>query len=185
MFSNKSQKHINMCQNQSVPRIAETGISSTETFSIRKRFRLLLKRWLSLPMKRGIKASINKLITWFSKPDTNKKKLPVHNSNNSLLNLWAGDWVRIRSKEEIKMTLDHWNELRGCSFLDEMFSYCETIHQVLKPVERFVDERDCRVKKGRGVVLLEGVICQGTELYGRCDRSCFYFWRTEWLEKVN
>jgi len=27
--------------------------------------------------------------------------------------------------------------------------------------------------------------CQGTSDYGRCDRSCFYFWREEWLEKIN
>jgi hypothetical protein len=51
-------------------------------------------------------------------------------------------------------------------------------------VERFVDERDYRVKKASGVVLLEGSLCQGTELYGPCDRSCFFFWREEWLEKV-
>jgi hypothetical protein len=184
MFINKSQKHVNMCQNQSVPRLAETVITITETFSIKKRFRLLMKRWFSLRIKMRIKASISKLITWFSKPDEEKEKLLAQISNNTSLNLKAGDWVRVRSKEEIDVTLDHWGELRGCSFLGEMYLYCGTRHQVLKPVERFVDERDSRVKKGRGVVLLEGVICEGTELYGRCDRSCFYFWRTEWLEKV-
>jgi hypothetical protein len=52
-------------------------------------------------------------------------------------------------------------------------------------VKTFVDERDCRVKKVKGVYLLEGVNCQGFELYGECDRACFYFWREEWLEKIN
>jgi len=29
------------------------------------------------------------------------------------------------------------------------------------------------------------VYCQGTPDLGRCDRSCFYFWREEWLEKLD
>jgi hypothetical protein len=65
-----------------------------------------------------------------------------------------------------------------------MWQYCGTTQKVLKPVKRFVDERDCRVKKVKGVYLLEGVNCQGFELYGECDRACFYFWREEWLEKL-
>jgi hypothetical protein len=27
-------------------------------------------------------------------------------------------------------------------------------------------------------------MCQGTKDFGRCDRSCFFFWREEWLEKL-
>jgi hypothetical protein len=55
----------------------------------------------------------------------------------------------------------------------------------LKPVKRFVDERDYRVKKAKGIILLEGLICEGTPDYGQCDRACFYFWRQEWLEKMD
>ena len=57
--------------------------------------------------------------------------------------------------------------------------------EFFKPLARFVDERDLRVKKSSGIVLLEGVRCQGTADFGRCDRSCLLFWREEWLEKVN
>jgi hypothetical protein len=56
---------------------------------------------------------------------------------------------------------------------------------VFKPLERFVDERDLRVKSSKGIVLLDGVTCQGTGDFGRCDRSCFLFWREEWLEKID
>jgi len=48
-------------------------------------------------------------------------------------------------------------------------------------VQRFLDERDYRVKKARGIVLLEGLTCEGTRDYGPCDRNCYYFWREEWL----
>jgi hypothetical protein len=92
--------------------------------------------------------------------------------------------VRVKTREEIQATLDEWNELRGCLFMDAMVPYCGTTQRVFRRVERFVDERDYRVKKAKGVVLLEGLICNGTEQYGRCDRACYYFWRDEWLEKI-
>ena len=63
--------------------------------------------------------------------------------------------------------------------------YCGTTQRVLKPLERFVDERDLRVKTSRGIVLLDGVVCQGTADFGRCDRCCVMFWREEWLEKID
>jgi hypothetical protein len=97
--------------------------------------------------------------------------------------LVAGQSVRVRSREEIQATLDPWNCLKGCGLMEEMWQYCGTKQQVLKPVQRFLDEHDYRVKKARGVVILEGVHCQGTIDYGRCDRNCYYFWREEWLVK--
>ncbi len=61
---------------------------------------------------------------------------------------------------------------------------CGTTQRVLQPMERFLDERDYKVKKVKGLVLLAGVICRGTPVFGRCDRCCHLFWRQEWLEKI-
>lgn len=99
--------------------------------------------------------------------------------------LRAGDLVLVRSREEIEATLDDWRELKGCSFTSEMWVYCGTTQRVLKPMERFLDERDYRIKRCKGIVLLEGVICQGTVFPEGCDRSCYLFWREEWLEKID
>jgi len=96
----------------------------------------------------------------------------------------AGDWVRVRSREEIEATLNHWGQLKGCSFMPEMAQYCGTTQRVLKRMERFVDERDLRAKKVRGIALLEGLRCEGTAEFGRCDRARLYFWREEWLERT-
>jgi hypothetical protein len=101
------------------------------------------------------------------------------------LPLQAGERVRIRSKAEIQATLDHWNSLKGCTFLEEMWPYCGTSQRVQKRMERFLDERDYRLKRTSGSVLLEGVICNGTVDFGKCDRSCFFFWREEWLERID
>lgn len=93
-----------------------------------------------------------------------------------------GDLVRVRSLAEIEATLNHWHQLKGCTFMPEMAPYCDSRRRVLKVMERFVDERDLRVKKASGIVLLADVICAGTASFGRCDRCCFFFWREEWLE---
>ncbi len=117
---------------------------------------------------------------------TRNSEIPaVHVTDMTPIEFNPGDQVLVRPKDQIRATLNHQNELKGCSFLPEMEQYCGTTQRVLKPVNRFVDERDYRVKSMKGVYLLEGVICQGFELYGKCDRSCFYYWREEWLEKVD
>lgn len=96
----------------------------------------------------------------------------------------ARQLVRVRSNEEIQTTLDNWNHLKGCAYMEEMWSYCGTNQRILRPVNKFVDERDHRLKRARGIVFLEGVHCEGTIDYGRCDRNCYYFWREEWLEMI-
>jgi hypothetical protein len=68
--------------------------------------------------------------------------------------------------------------------MDEMWEYCGTTQRVFKRVEQFLDERDLCVHRVKHIVLLEGVVCGGTRDYGRCDRACFFFWREEWLEKL-
>ena len=99
--------------------------------------------------------------------------------------LQPGDWVRVRRREEIQATLGKWNSFKGCSFMEEMWDYCGTNQRVFKRIERFLDERDYHTKKVHGVVILDHVICQGTVDFGPCDRSCFFFWHEEWLEKIN
>jgi hypothetical protein len=98
--------------------------------------------------------------------------------------LVAGQVVRVRSRAEIRATLDDWNCLRGCGFMEEMWPYCDTTQTVAKRVQRFIDERDHQLKRARGIVFLKGLHCQGTVDYGRCDRNCLFFWREEWLEAI-
>jgi len=114
-----------------------------------------------------------------------KNVKPAVSSFDKIEPLIAGDWVRVRTLEEIEATLDHSRRLKGCSFAPEMAQYCGTTQQVLKPVARFVDERDLRIVRTKGIVILEGLTCQGMGSFGQCDRNCFFFWRIEWLEKVS
>lgn len=96
----------------------------------------------------------------------------------------VGNYVRVRSREEIQATLGNWNDLNGCAFMEEMWHYCGTTQQVLRRVERFLDERDYHTKQVRSIVILDHVNCQGTVDFGPCDRNCFFFWKEEWLKKI-
>lgn len=98
--------------------------------------------------------------------------------------LRPGDWVRIKSKKEIEQTLDEWRRLKGCAFMKEMWQFCGTEQRIFKKVRQFMDERDYVIKKTKGIYLLDNVYCDGAKDFGPCDRSCFYFWREEWLEKL-
>ena len=142
--------------------------------------------WLSFQSReRAFKNRTNDLMNRFCKL-TGKNTRPCTSlANVASTYLQAGDWVRLRPLDEIEATLNNWRQLRGCTFMPEMAHYCNTTQRVLKPMKRFVDERDLRVKRSSGIVLLEGVMCEGTAEFGRCDRACFYFWREEWLEKVD
>ena len=184
MSPEKSPNEV-VCQIQSVPQMAEPGATAEESFTLSQRLKLVLKRSLTTRFKKTMKDYVNKVIEYFPKSSTNAAKEPLALPSPAGAGLKVGDWVRVLSREEIQKSLDHWEELKGCGFMDEMWRYCGTEQQVFKRVERFVDERDYRIKKTTGVVLLNGVICEGTKLYGRCDRSCFFFWREEWLVRVD
>ena len=155
-----------------------------ETVPFRKLPRLLIRKMLGPQRIKAIKKSVNDFLNWYAKL-RNKPTKPSVQTPPVSNHLKAGDQVRVLSKEEIIATLNHWGQLRGCSFAPEMMQYCKTNQKVLKPVERFVDERDFKVRKTKGIVLLEGIICQGTASLGNCDRSCYYFWREEWLEQIH
>ena len=99
--------------------------------------------------------------------------------------LSSSDWVRVRPIEEIEATLDSQWQLNGVTFTPEMAEFCGTTQRILRPLRRFVDERDLRVKRASGIVLLEGIMCQGQSNTRSCDRACFYLWRDEWLEEAN
>jgi hypothetical protein len=146
--------------------------------------RLLARVWNNL-VKKTLKKGYGLYISWASRRTQKPGEGEISASQSSMINFAAGDIVRVRSRKEIHATLNPWKELRGCAFLESMWQYCGTTQRVLTPLEQFLDERDYKVKKVRGVVLLEGIICHGTPVFGRCDRCCHLFWRMEWLEKVD
>ena len=173
------QGHVD-CQIPSLQGMAE-GNAPVPRQSLLRLLKLAVRRRLSPRQERAFKARSNELMNLAARL-LRRETRPV--TTIASAGLEAGDRVRVRSREEIEVTLNHWGQLKGCSFMPEMAQYCGTTQLVHKAMERFVDERDLRVKKVKGIVLLEGLRCEGTAEFGRCDRSCLYFWREEWLERV-
>lgn len=153
--------------------------------SRRRSLKQLIRCYLGPRRMQAIERYASDLKNWYARLRGMKTK-PLAPAGHTPANpLKAGDRVRVRSKEEIEATLNHSRRLKGCSFPTEMLQFCNTTQRVLKPVERFVDERDLRVRRTKGIVLLENVICQGLASFGPCDRNCHFFWREEWLEKID
>lgn len=171
------------CQFASLKTIAE-GNAKSPPKSLTRSLVLTIRRHLNPSQDRMLHKHANALMERMSTIGSKNSPSADPAALAATTHLKAGDLVRVRSKEEIEATLNHLGQSKGCSFMAEMLPFCGTVHRVLKPMERFVDERDLRVKKCKGLITLEGVMCEGTTIFGRCDRSCFMFWREEWLERI-
>ena len=99
------------------------------------------------------------------------------------LGLRAGEWVEVRSKEEILSTLDKQGRLDGMPFMPEMLRHCGERHRVSKRAEKSCDT----VRTGQGrklfnTVHLEGLRCDGSA-HGGCQALCLFWWREAWLKR--
>jgi len=171
---------FNGCQLPCVPKFS-TGIANPTERTIIRRVKVLLAVPWNRHVKKWLKQVYYTSVRWrgdSSLQETVKVFTPA-------IPFTQGDLVRVRSREEILSTLDPFKELKGCAFLPDMYQYCGTDQRVRRSMRHFMDERDYKLKKARGVILLENVFCNGTPTFGECDRCCFLFWREEWLEKIN
>jgi hypothetical protein len=101
-----------------------------------------------------------------------------------VLNLEPGEWVEVRPAKEIQATLDARGRLRGLIFMAEMQQFCGKRFRVFKKVKTIVLETNQEMRKiGSPTVFLEGALCDGS-YHGGCDRTCFMFWREEWLRRI-
>lgn len=139
---------------------------------------------LGIRLRRGSRRRVAYLENLMRRRSERPAVAPVTTLVGDAPALQRGERVRVRSREEIRRTLDDWNMLRGCAFMNEMWSYCGTEQVVFKQVVRFLDERDYKVKRIQHTYQLENVLCSGSD-FGPCDRSCFFFWRDEWLERID
>ena len=166
--------HLDNCQIPGYPRIAEGEMEESLPSPVKWLKRAYARPW-NYVVKPILKRFVRQLYAWKTSLQSRHKPVDMTAPPSSQDHLQPGDFVRVRPREEIALTLDPFKELKGCAFLEYMWQYCGTTQRVLKPLERFLDERDYKVKKARGIVLLEGVLCQGTPVFGRCDRCCHLF----------
>jgi hypothetical protein len=104
------------------------------------------------------------------------------------LDLQPGEWVQVRSPEEIEVTLDRKGGNRGLSFDREMLRYCGQTLRVKARVDHIIDEKTGRmIHIRRDAIILEGGVCTGDCSTGRwfCPREIYAYWREGWLKRVD
>lgn len=95
----------------------------------------------------------------------------------------VGDWVEIRSKEEILRSLDKKGQLEGMPFMPQMFHYCGQKFVVYKRAHKTCDTvNPVRGRRVSNAVHLD-LRCDG-EAYGGCQAACLIFWKETWLRPV-
>jgi len=100
--------------------------------------------------------------------------------------LLAGDWVEVKSREQILATLDKDGNLDGMPFMPEMLRYCGQRFPVYKRAHKTCDYSTGGMEARRvpSTVHLDGLRCTG-EAHGGCQAECLLFWKEAWLKKVD
>jgi hypothetical protein len=98
--------------------------------------------------------------------------------------LKAGEWVEVRSKEEIFQTLDKNGRLEELPFMPEMLAFCGKRFRVYKRAHKTCDTvKDYKGRKMKAAVHLEAIRCNG-KAHGGCEAACLIFWKETWLKRV-
>jgi hypothetical protein len=98
--------------------------------------------------------------------------------------LRAGQWVQVRTKDEILGTLDKRGQLEGLPFMPEMFEFCGQRFRVFKRAHKTCDPPNGLAgRRMLRAVHLEGVRCDGAA-HGGCQARCMMFWKDAWLKAV-
>ena len=116
-------------------------------------------------------------------------KIPMgHPTPVADLGLQPGDWVRVKSYEEILETCTEDNKNRGMWFDGEMVPYCGGTYRVHKRVTKIINEQSGNmVEMKTPCIILEDVACQARYSQCRlfCPRSIVPYWREIWLDRVS
>jgi hypothetical protein len=105
-------------------------------------------------------------------------------SPHAELNLILGEFVRVKPKRLIEMTLNQRSRNRGLWFDREMLRFCGGIFRVKSRVERVVVEKTGELRDlSNPCIVLDGVTATG-EYAGFNPENENIFWREIWLERV-
>jgi len=97
----------------------------------------------------------------------------------------VGNWVVVRSANEILSTLDDNGTLDGLPFMPEMLAWCGKLFRVQRLVDKTcVEGHAMRRFPANDVVVLEGRRCDGGSHDG-CNHGCRIYWKQAWLRPVD
>ena len=105
-------------------------------------------------------------------------------ANNSL-NLRVGEWVEVKSAEEILATLDDVQSVDALPFMPEMLPYCGKRFRVYKSAHKISDTIELfTIRRMKNAVFLDELRCDGAA-HGGCQAGCLLVWKESWLKRVS
>ncbi|MFN0127703.1 MAG: hypothetical protein ACKV19_13560 [Verrucomicrobiales bacterium] len=112
-------------------------------------------------------------------PSTSATQTPTES-----LGLQPGEWVQVRSLEEIQRTLDTHARNRGLQFSYDLAPQCGRVFRVRSRLDRIIVEGTGKMATMKNTVLLEGALCPCQQVVGGCPRLDHIYWREIWLRRV-
>jgi len=101
-----------------------------------------------------------------------------------VLNLRVGEFVEVRTEQEILSTLDERGALESLPFMPEMRRFCGKRFRVYRRADKACDTIDWGVlRRMENAVHLEGLRCDG-QAHGGCQAGCLVYWKEAWLKRV-
>jgi len=103
-----------------------------------------------------------------------------------VLDLRPGEWVRVRSQQEILATLNESGFNRGMRYDIEMSKYCGERHRVQMRVDRLINEQTGKMTQTKNsCIQLEDVYCRSecSRMRLGCPRALNHYWREIWLRR--
>jgi hypothetical protein len=117
----------------------------------------------------------------------NSREMPAMagpRAHQSTLDFLAGDWVEVRSAQEILASLDQRGCLDALPFMPEMLQFCGRRFRVFKRADKTCDTiSSSGGRRMHDTVHLEGTRCDG-QAHGGCQALCLTFWKEAWLKPV-
>ena len=99
--------------------------------------------------------------------------------------LRVGNYVEVRSAQEIMATLDSEGCLEDLPFMPEMLDYRGKRFRVFKRVDKIIDMVNrTGLRRMSRTVLLQDLRCDG-QAHGGCQAGCQLQWKEAWLWRVS
>jgi hypothetical protein len=105
-----------------------------------------------------------------------------------VLNLKAGEWVEVKSRDEIMSTITRNGFNRGMRYDMEMLKYSGKRYRVQMRVDRLLSEQNGKLLVMKSpCIQLEDVYCRAECTPKRigCPRASNTYWREIWLRRVD